>query len=194
MGNWFRCRGGRDAPLTREQTGVQAWKDHSRGATQRGQRGPRGQHTRISAWIHTAHFPETVTGEKGGGDTGSKGAPPGQAQGPEPRKPVHPLTCLSRAGEKAGHPGPGDVALPCLEGCSAPRGAPEGTTGEPRWGVLQPLAPQKTALSLQGQVPGPRGDSRRLSDQTRTYREGTLEEANQSPSKRWVSLSLSIWQ
>lgn len=66
--------------------------------------------------------------------------------------------------------------------------------GARRGGVLQPLAPQQTVLSLQGQLPGPRGDSRHLLDQTRTYREGTLEEANQSPSKCWVSLSLSIWQ
>lgn len=42
---------------------------------------------------------------------------------------------------KAGCLGPGDTALPWLEGCSVPTGPPERTNGEPRWGGLQPPDP-----------------------------------------------------
>lgn len=131
-GDCLRYRGGRDATLTQEQPGAQAWKDHNRKGTQRG---PRGQHMGFSAWIHVAQCPDMVAGEKRRGDAGSRRPPSMLSRagtGTGAQRACVATTCHSRARERAGCLGPGDRALPWMDGCSEPRGPPERTNGEPR--------------------------------------------------------------
>ena len=131
-GDCLRYRGGRDATLTQEQPGAQAWKDHNRRGAQRG---PRRQHMGFSAWIHVAQCPDMVAGEKRRGDAGSRRPPFYALQGRHRNQSSETCvatTCHSRAREKAGCLGPGDRARPWMEGCSEPRRPPERTNGEPR--------------------------------------------------------------
>lgn len=87
-GDCLRYRGGRDATLTQEQPGAQAWKDHNRKGTQRAQEGSTWGFLPGSMWPNVQTWWLGRREEETQGPGGPLLCFSGQAQEPELREPV----------------------------------------------------------------------------------------------------------
>lgn len=126
----LRYRGGRDATLTQEQPGTQAWKDHRRGTQREPERAvrgvfcldPRGPVSRHGGWGEEKEMqgqgPPSMLSRAGTGTRAQSlcSSPPAT---PEPAR---------RLGAWA----QSDTALPWMEGAQCPEDPQERTSGEPR--------------------------------------------------------------